>query len=39
VKNFAKRLTKKKITIDTKKHDKTYYVANIKKLNLIIKNG
>ena len=21
------------------KHDKTYYVANIKKLNLIIKNG
>ena len=38
VKNFATKLTKKKIIINTNKHNKTCYVANIKKLNLITKN-
>ncbi len=38
IKNFTKQLTKKKIIINTNKHNKTYYVANIQRLNSIIKN-
>lgn len=39
IKNFAKKITKKKIKIETIKQKRTYSVANIKKLNSIIKNG
>jgi UDP-glucose 4-epimerase/GDP-4-dehydro-6-deoxy-D-mannose reductase len=38
IKNFAKKITKKKIKIETIKQKRTYSVANIKKLNSIIKN-
>jgi len=38
IKNFAKKITKRKIRILTNKHTKTYTIANVKKLNSIIKN-
>jgi len=36
IKNFAKKLTKKKITISTNTKKKTIVIANVKKLNTVI---
>lgn len=38
IENFAQKLSKKKIKIITKKHKKSYCIADVKKFNSLYKN-